>query len=209
LTRWFEKHRSKLKLKAGTGNSFIVNSTRHSEADFALFFDENPHPPDELVDVWARTLKVPVTLVHDWIARKREKEGIGRLLTPRTTSPEIKLEEESASAGLDTTSIVPDVPSSPKRKKKPTHRIRLLRAIGEGMDRVDAAPPQSTVASEEWLPLSPVSPSPMPSSSALPTSADEFNTRFAPYEIQMRSFLEKVGRGELEEKGWKAGWGFG
>ncbi|KAF9033702.1 hypothetical protein BDZ89DRAFT_1158161 [Hymenopellis radicata] len=269
LNAWFANHRQQTRKAESRDTALPPSRARHSftaqtEAELAICFNETPHPSDELVAIWARGFNVSAAFVHDWIARRREREsqmGTGRLPTPNTTSPEpeYRTDEreqrksrqislppiETVNIQVPTPTTTPIVsprslPSSSSvrhasteqisdlmdvdkvdKRKKPTHSERLLRAIGEGMDRVDLPPlpwhPSGDAVSSSSMEVRGASSTDVPSPSPLASplfipqqqaprfmSANDFHARFVPYEAKMKSFMGKVGRGELEDKGWRS-----
>ncbi|KAF9020411.1 hypothetical protein BDZ89DRAFT_1164227 [Hymenopellis radicata] len=271
LNAWFANHRQQTRKAESRDTVLPASSARPSftaqtEAELAICFNETPHPSDELVAIWARGFNVSPPFVHDWIARRREREsqmGAGRLPTPNMTSPEPayrtdEMEQrksrqislpaiETVNIQFPTPTTTPIVsprslPSSSSvrhastehlselmdgdkvdKRKKPTHSERLLRAIGEGMDRADLPPlpwrPSGDAASSSSTAVrgalhgasSTDASSPLASPLFIPQqqaprfiSANDFHASFAPYEARMKSFMGKVGRGELEDKGWRS-----
>ncbi|KAF8894172.1 hypothetical protein CPB85DRAFT_224999 [Mucidula mucida] len=257
LNAWFAKHRKQTRKTESLSVSGAI--TPQAEAELAICFNETPHPSDELVAIWARGFNVTAHFVHEWIARRRERQsqtGAGRLPTPNTTSPEPEYRragsertkgQRTSPPPIQTVNIQVPTPtttpivspmslpsSSPIRhastgqishldkQKQPTLSERLLRAIGENMDRVDLAPlswrssgdasPSSPMAvSHSSLSTNASALSPLESSLFIPQhqaprfmTANDFHASFAPYELKMTRFMDKVRRGELEDKGWKS-----
>ncbi|KAF8894169.1 hypothetical protein CPB85DRAFT_1257484 [Mucidula mucida] len=209
LTAWFAKHRqqtrkTELLSVSGARPAF----TPQAEAELAICFNETPHPSDELVAIWARGFNVTADLCMNGL-HEEENDSLRRVPTP-TTTPIVSPMSLPSSSPIRHASM--GQISHLDKQKQPTLSERLLRAIGEDMDRVDLAPlswrssgdasPSSPMAvSHSSLSTDASALSPLESSLFIPQhqaprfmTANDFHASFAPYELKMTRFMDMVRR---------------